>query len=241
MHEIILSFALIVCAGVFFRRLRAGGLDAGSLHLAINTFVFNLFLPALCIKTVYSSEIDIDTLLVPVTAGLTTVLTMLVSLGVYSILGKLVKMEKSEQGVLVISATFGNVVYLGLPVITGLYGEGAAKYALFYDLFAATPLLWLLGSFVASRYGGTDGEQGRAGRARIMAAGSKGSKAAASRPQMALALAVESCCATMIAARPAKPSGRRRSGGRPAAASSAAKRGSIWPSAASAASRSASV
>src|SRR5208283_5035141 len=33
------------------------------------------------------------------------------------------------------------------------YGEGAAKYALFYDLFAATPLLWLLGASVAVKYG----------------------------------------------------------------------------------------
>ncbi len=32
---------------------------------------------------------------------------------------------------------------------------------------------------------------------------------------MALALAVESCCATMIAARPAYPSDRRRNGGLP--------------------------
>ena len=47
---------------------------------------------------------------------------------------------------------------------------------------------------------------------------SSGSNAAASRPQIALALAVESCCATMMAASPAKPSGRRRSGGRPAVA-----------------------
>ena len=81
----------------------------------------------------------------------------------------------------------------------------------------------------------------RAGRARKMSAGTSGSKAAASRPQMALALAVESCCATTMAASPAKPTGRRRSGGRPALATSAAKRGSISPSARSAASRSASV
>ncbi len=81
----------------------------------------------------------------------------------------------------------------------------------------------------------------RGARARMIAAGSNGSNAAASRPQIAPALAVESCCDTMVAASPAKPSGRRRSGGRPAVAMSAAKRGSALPSAASAVSRSASV
>ncbi len=154
MHQIFISFALIVCAGVLSRRLKVGGLHADSMRLAINTLVFNLFLPALCIKSVYISGIDIYTILVPVTAGLTIILTMFVSLAVYSVLGKVTNMTKPEKGCLVISATFGNVVYLGLPVITGLYGEGAAKYALFYDLFAGTPLLWILGVSVASRYGG---------------------------------------------------------------------------------------
>ncbi|MBF0505563.1 MAG: AEC family transporter [Nitrospirae bacterium] len=154
MYEIFNSFALIVCAGILFRRLRVGGPDADSIRLAINALVFNLFLPALCIMSVYTSRMDIDTILVPVTAGLTTIFTMIVSLAAYSVLGKVTNMTKPEKGVLVISATFGNVVYLGLPVITGLYGAGAAKYALFYDLFAGTPLLWLLGASVASRYGG---------------------------------------------------------------------------------------
>ena len=55
----------------------------------------------------------------------------------------------------------------------------------------------------------------RSARARRSAAGSNGSKAAASRAQIAPALAVESCWETTIAASPAKPPGRRRSGGRP--------------------------
>ncbi|MGO9015682.1 MAG: AEC family transporter [Dissulfurispiraceae bacterium] len=154
MHEIFVSFALIVCAGILFRRLRVGGLDADTIRLAINALVFNLFLPALCIKSVYISGIDTDTILVPVTAGLTIIFTMIISIAAYYVLGKITNITKQEKGCLVISATFGNVVYLGLPVITGLYGEGAAKYALFYDLFAGTPLLWILGASVASKYGG---------------------------------------------------------------------------------------
>src|SRR5262249_46733497 len=65
--------------------------------------------------------------------------------------------------------------------------------------------------------------------------------AASSRPQIALALAVESCCDTAIAASPANPSGRLRSGGRPARASASLKRASALISDASARSRAASV
>lgn len=54
---------------------------------------------------------------------------------------------------MILSSAFGNVSYLGLPVLTGLYGYEAAKYALFYDLLASTPLLWLIGAPIASKYG----------------------------------------------------------------------------------------
>jgi hypothetical protein len=80
-----------------------------------------------------------------------------------------------------------------------------------------------------------------AGRARSTAVWSNGSNAACKRPQIALALAVESCCETTIEARPENPSARRRSGGRPASESACSKRGSALVSDASAASRSASV
>src|SRR5262249_37355834 len=78
-------------------------------------------------------------------------------------------------------------------------------------------------------------------RARITAAGSSGSSAALSRPQIALALAVDSCCDTTIEASPTNPSARRRSGGRPAPATALAKRGSASIRRAIAVSRSASV
>src|SRR6516164_7979762 len=74
-------------------------------------------------------------------------------------------------------------------------------------------------------------------RARMMACGSNGSNVAARRAQIAPALAVESCCDTTVAASPANPSGRRRSGGRPPCVKSAAKRASADVKAASAASR----
>ena len=75
-------------------------------------------------------------------------------------------------------------------------------------------------------------------RARRTAAGWSGSNAVLSRPQIAPALAVESCCATMIEASPAKPPARRRSGGCPARANTGASRGSAAMSRLSAISRS---
>ena len=50
---------------------------------------------------------------------------------------------------------------------------------------------------------------------RSVARASSGAIRASSRPKIALALATETCCDTMIAARPANPGSRRRSGGGP--------------------------
>ena len=153
MQNILFSFGFIILIGVAFRRLRPGGLEADQLRQAINVTVLNIFLPALCVRTLYISRIDIETLLVPATAWITTLASLLLSLGVYSLLEKKMQLQPSEKGVLVLAATFGNVTYLGLPVLTSLYGNEAAKYALFYDLLATTPILWLFGASLASRYG----------------------------------------------------------------------------------------
>lgn len=153
MQDILLPFGLIILAGVACRRFRIGSIDADSLRQAINSMVLNIFLPALCIKTLYTSSLDIETILIPATAIVTTLSMLALAVMVYTLLGRIMHLSPQEKGVLVISAAFGNVTYLGLPVLTGLYGSGAAKYALFYDLLATTPVLWLAGAALASRYG----------------------------------------------------------------------------------------
>ena len=153
MNDILFPFGLIILAGVACRRFRIGSIDADSLRQGINVMVLNIFLPALCIKTLYTSSIDIETILIPATAIVTTLSTLALAVLVYTLLGRIMHLGRKEKGVLVISAAFGNVTYLGLPVLTGLYGPGAAKYALFYDLLATTPVLWLAGASLASHYG----------------------------------------------------------------------------------------
>ena len=153
MQNILLSFGFIILLGVVFRRLRPGGLDADSLRMAINGLVLNIFLPALCISILSVSRIDSEALLVPAVAVVTTLTSLFLSVGTYRLFAKRSGLRPAETGVLVLGATFGNITYLGLPVLTSLYGNDAAKYALFYDLLATTPVLWLFGAPLAARYG----------------------------------------------------------------------------------------
>ncbi len=155
MQDILFPFGLIILAGVAFRRIRPAGVEAGVMSDAINAGVLHLFLPALCIETIYQSTIDLHAVLIPATAWLTTLAALLLATGIYFLLSKKIQLAPQEKGVILLAAAFGNVTYLGLPVLTGLFGSSAAKYALYYDLLATTPLLWLVGANLAARYGGT--------------------------------------------------------------------------------------
>ena len=154
MQDILFPFGLIILAGVAFRRIRPSGMEAGAMSQAINAGVLNLFLPALCIKTMYRSSVDFEALLVPGAAWITTLAALVLAAGTYALLGRKIRLIPQERGVILLAAAFGNVTYLGLPVLTGLFGHDAARYALYYDLLATTPLLWLVGASIASRYGG---------------------------------------------------------------------------------------
>lgn len=153
MQDILLSFGLIISCGAAFRRIRPVGIEAETVRQVINVCVLTIFLPALCVKTIYQSSIDIEMVLVPATAWITTLFSLGLAAGVYSLVEKRMHLAPQEKGALLLAAAFGNVTYLGLPVLTGLFGSDASKYALFYDLLATTPLLWLVGASLASRYG----------------------------------------------------------------------------------------
>jgi predicted permease len=51
---------------------------------------------------------------------------------------------------MILAASFGNVTYLGLPVITEMLGAQHGYVAILYDLLAATPILLTIGVFIAA-------------------------------------------------------------------------------------------
>lgn len=154
MHQTILSFFFIIASGLIFRILKPGGIEAEDLRRSINTAVFNLFLPALCIKVMAKAQLSFETVTVPLNAYLTLATMIFINFLFFRVLGNKFKLSNQEIGALILTATFGNTTYLGLPVITGLYGENTAKYVLYYDLLATTPFLWTVGARFSAYFGG---------------------------------------------------------------------------------------
>lgn len=78
---------------------------------------------------------------------------MAAGFAVYRLLRGLITIDRPAFGVLILSAAFGNVTYLGLPVINETLGPRFGYAAILYDLLATTPILLSLGIFIAARYG----------------------------------------------------------------------------------------
>jgi len=153
MFSNLIAFFIIIAGGVFFQWKKPGNIEPDSLRHSINTLVINFFLPALCFKVIATSPVNSDTFLLPLSAIVTILLSILLAFLVYKLVEKFYKLSKTEKGVLIITASFGNVTFLGLPVLTGLYGEEAVRFVLLYDLLATTPLVWIVGAAIASYYG----------------------------------------------------------------------------------------
>ncbi|MBC7542502.1 MAG: AEC family transporter [Candidatus Sericytochromatia bacterium] len=153
MNTVLLSFALIIALGVGWRRFAADAAAVEALRSRINATVFNLFLPALCIKVLSTTGLDRAMFVIPLVALISLAITLAFAASVYRLLQRPLGLAPRETGALIIAATFGNVTYLGLPVLSERFGPGAAGYAIFFDLFASTPMLWLAGVALAAHYG----------------------------------------------------------------------------------------
>jgi predicted permease len=153
-NRVLYSFGLITAAGYAWRFFNPGGLDRHKVRHALNVTVLHFFLPALAFSLMATTRVDRSFLAVPLTAAAVTVIGMAAGFAAYRLIdARIIRLHRPAFGVLILVASFGNVTYLGLPLITEMLGEQFGYIAILYDLLAATPLLLTVGVFIAARYG----------------------------------------------------------------------------------------
>jgi len=153
MFDNLASLFIIAGLGVLFQLKKPGGINSETARHVINTSVVKFFFPALCFKAISSADINKNILLLPISAAVTIFSSLLASFIIYTVIEKLTALDKKEKGVLILASSFGNITFLGLLFLTDLYGRNATEYVLLYDLLAANPLVWLVGTAIASYYG----------------------------------------------------------------------------------------
>ena len=152
-HKVLYSFGLIVATGYIWRFFNFGGLDRHRVRHALSTAVFHVFLPALAFGLIAGATMDWSFIAIPLTAAAATLACLAVGYGLYHFIPGLRQIPPRALGVLLLSSAFGNITYLGLPVITEMLGQQYGYVAILYDLLATTPILLTLGVFIAARTG----------------------------------------------------------------------------------------
>ena len=120
----LLPIGLLIAVGVVVRKI---GLVNDQISGALSKILINVTLPATLIMGMqreFSAELMADGLLV----FAIVLCKQLLFFGLGMALSRLFKIPKGRRGVFTAAIAFGNVTFLGIPVIMAIFGE----YALFY-------------------------------------------------------------------------------------------------------------
>jgi predicted permease len=152
MIEVMLPISILVGAGalwpVYFKEV-----SGKTLRIQLNRLVLNLFYPAILFSIAATTPITPALLSVPLLVGIGSVLGggVLYLLLYRSPLGR--GLHNGTRAALLVSGMIGNTFYVGVPVLSFLYGPDASRYAAFNDMLMTMPLMWSLGVWICTRLG----------------------------------------------------------------------------------------
>lgn len=122
----LISF-LCLLAGLYFQRRK--GFPVEKAIFWVNSYLFNLVLPALALLYIPQINPGWD-LLIPISAAW---FTFLLSWLVFGVLGRVFRWSPQVIGCLSIVSGLANTSFLGFPVIEALYGKAGLPVALLMD------------------------------------------------------------------------------------------------------------
>jgi len=150
--QVWLPIALLVAAGGAWVRFRPE-FPADALRVNLNRLVIDVFAPPLLFALSAQATISRELLTIPLLtlAGIGFSFALLYPLLWHTRLGRDLKRE--TRAAILLAGSFGNVLFMGYPTLTFLYGDLGGSYAAFADVLASTPLVWTFGVWVATRLG----------------------------------------------------------------------------------------
>ncbi|KPK10773.1 MAG: hypothetical protein AMJ68_08160 [Acidithiobacillales bacterium SG8_45] len=153
MLEILIPMAAVIACGVGWRALEPAGVDADQVRKVLTQVVWNLLLPALVLSVLWTASLGTTTFAISFIA----ISTIVAGLAASWAICRACRRDRALTGALMLAAAFPNVTYLGLPVLEKTLGPWARSVAIQFDMFAATPMLLVVGVAVARRFGDKQG------------------------------------------------------------------------------------
>lgn len=149
MLAVLALMGLPILCGIGWRIIRPGGLDADLTRTVLTTVVFNLLLPVLVLSVLWRSHIGLESLKI----SLFGISIIAMGAALAWMIAKLWRIERRRLGATMLGIAFPNVTYLGLPVLEQAFGPWVRSLVIQIDLFAATPMVLILGSLIGRHYG----------------------------------------------------------------------------------------
>jgi predicted permease len=150
--QVWLPIALLVAAGGAWVRYRPQ-FPADALRVNLNRLAIDVFAPPLLFALSAQATISRELLTIPLLtiAGIGISFALLYPLLWHTRLGRGLKRE--TRAAILLGGSFGNILFMGYPTLTFLYGDIGGSYAAFADVLASTPLVWTFGVWIATRLG----------------------------------------------------------------------------------------
>ncbi|AZI20947.1 AEC family transporter [Chryseobacterium taklimakanense] len=152
MSNLILLFLCIALGAL----LRKGKILPENGHVALNAFVINISLAALCLFYIPKIEFDLK-LIFPVAVAW---LNIFFAILLFTFAGKKFGWNKSLIGAVIMCAGFGNTSFVGIPVISALYGNEGLKTVMLVDQPGSFVALSTVGIAVVNFYSGSHSSAG---------------------------------------------------------------------------------
>ena len=149
MTNVFLSLATIALLGSTLQRLFPDW-NIEDFRKSINKLVLYVLLPSLIFKVITTSDLSGVLYEVPLAIAAGILGCLLAAWLIF----KGLRIDRKAKGALVLACAFGNVTYLGLPVLQGVFAAHAldiSKVAILSEVTVA-PLNLIVGSLLAMRY-----------------------------------------------------------------------------------------
>lgn len=145
----IIIFAMLMAIG--FAAAKAGVLTKDAL-LGLSGLIVKIILPALIFSVVAGSGVTIEEFLISGRFALGVIVgyALLILAGI--LMSRLCGLQGKTADVFIALASFGNVGFMGIPLIQAVFREPAAQVCISVYTLIDTALLWTLGVYLCSRH-----------------------------------------------------------------------------------------
>ncbi|SJZ84083.1 AEC family transporter [Garciella nitratireducens] len=141
--------SIFIMIGIGYLLARKKVLNEETNQLFSKIFI-NVSLPLSIIASL-PDRFTLDELMGSSVGILAAFLIILIAYFLSYIMARIVKIRDKERAIFCATSSFGNILFIGLPVCTSIYGQEATGYVLLYYI-ANTTLFWTIGVYNIRKY-----------------------------------------------------------------------------------------